>query len=125
MFILTGIIFSSCDDDDKSNSQITGEWISDNGDIYYQFNSNGTGRYICLADEPGYNPEYPEAAIKHPVDPYYFNYSFDGETLRTREYDGNNKEDYTDYTFTVSIEGNILQMKSSYNSKWEIYRRYK
>lgn len=130
---------SSCSDDkDEPSNGIVGEWISDNGHIYYKFNSNGTGRYICLADEPGYNPDKPDAVIAHPVDPEDFTYTIDGDiitmTSHWTNWEGETETDIEEYTYNIS--DGILSLKeeryfsngewnqSSYSS-WTYYNRWK
>lgn len=137
--IMSTALYSCSDDDDDddepNNSAIAGEWIKSNGNIYYQFSADGTGRYICLADEPGYDPEYPDAVIKHPIDPYYFDYTLEGNILTMKEYYNQDKKDFTIYVNEIEINNNVLQMKRlrySYDgidwnestSDWETYKRY-
>lgn len=121
----------SCSDNEPSNNAIVGEWISSN-DIYYQFSADGKGRYICLSDEPGYDPEYPDAVIKHPVDPDPFEYTLDGNILTMKDPYDNIEIDI----YLIEINNNVLQMKrlrhscdgikwsdDNYSS-WETYKRY-
>lgn len=140
--VIMALAFTSCSDDDedhKVNNPIVGEWISVNNDgvdIYYQFLSNGTGRYICLADEPGYDPEYPDAVIKHPDDPYYFDYTLEGNILTMKEYGDGEKMDFTIYVAQVEITNDVLQMKvlkwtddgkdwvEESNPSWDTYKRH-
>ena len=138
VFVIMAIAFTGCnnDDDMKSFRSIEGEWISANGDIYYQFLSDGTGRYICLADEPGYNPEYPDAAIIKPEDPSYFDYTVDGDILTMKDYyDGENKDDCTIYVYQFIVSKDVFQMKEirysndginwmDVNYGWETYNRW-
>ena len=139
-FSLMGGILTACSDDDKDSpaTGIVGEWISDDGDLYYRFNSNGTGRYICLGDEPGYNPEYPDAAINHPIDPYDFTYKIEGDHILIStpwtNYEGKEIIDQEDYLYDLS--GNTLQLKclrftsengewqdASSSANWKVYKR--
>ncbi len=136
--VFMAMTFSSCSDDDdpKSTKPIEGEWISTDGKIYYQFLTDGNGRYICLADEPGYNPEYPDAAINKPVDPYFFDYKVEGDILTMKEYYGvKDKEDYTIYVCEIEVSKNVLQMKclrtsengidwEDSNSEWKSFNRW-
>lgn len=137
--IIMSIALNSCSDDDdepKSDNAIVGEWIKSNGNIYYQFMTDGSGRYICLSDEPGYNPEYPDAAIKHPVEPYYFDYTLDGNILTMKEYYNKDKTNFSIYVHEITINNNVLQMRElrwsddginwyeEPASSWETYNRY-
>lgn len=136
--VIVVIAFTGCSDDDdpKLSQTIEGEWIKSNGNIYYQFSSDGTGRYICLADEPGYNPEYPDAVIKDPIDPYYFDYIVEEDVLTMKEYaDIQDKDDYTIYVYKIVVSNDVLQMKCLRTSEngidwndsdcsWEIYNRW-
>ncbi|MCM1094250.1 MAG: DUF5640 domain-containing protein [Lachnospiraceae bacterium] len=111
--LIASMGFVSCSDDDKDKNPIVGEWISGSGDIYYQFNSNGKGRYICLEDEPGFSSGKIDAIIENPEDPYFFDYSINGNTLKMREYwDSNETDEFTDYTYEVTITGNQMKMKA-------------
>lgn len=138
-FSLMGGMLTACSDDDKDSptSGIVGEWISDNGHLYYRFNSNGTGRYICLADEPGYNPEHPDAVINHPDDPDDFTYKVEGDHIiissTWTNHEGKEIIDQEDYLYDLS--GNTLQLKcirytdeagewhDSYSPSWTAYIR--
>lgn len=136
--VIMGMAFNSCSDDDpKSTKSIEGEWISTNGHIYYQFLSDGTGRYICLADEPGYDPNYPDAAINKPVDPYYFDYTLDGDILTMKEYYGaKENDDYTIYVYDYVVSQDVLQIRLLRSSRdginwidysypdWSTYKRW-
>lgn len=140
--VLCGVIsiaFYSCSDDDspKPSQAIEGEWIEEtDADIYYQFLSDGTGRYICLADEPGYNPEHPETSIKNPKDPYYFDYTVEGNILTMKEYYSQDKSDFTIYVNEIEITKDVLKMKNlrwsddgtnwydKDNSDWDVYNRW-
>lgn len=134
---IMSIALYSCDNDDapNTNSPIVGEWIITYGSIYYQFSADGHGRYICLEDEPGYDPEYPDAVIKHPIDPFYFDYTLEGNILTMKEYSDQSKKEFTIYVCEIEINEDVLQMKelrwsrdgikwqeSSYG--WETYKRY-
>lgn len=138
--VIVSMSLTSCGDDDddapSSTQAIEGEWIKTNGNIYYQFLPDVTGRYICLADEPGYDPEYPEAVIKNPVDPYYFDYTVDGDILTMKEYASiQNKDDYTIYVYDIVVSKDVLQMKcirtsdngvdwDEYDYRWETFNRW-
>ncbi|OKY86125.1 MAG: hypothetical protein BHV69_03505 [Bacteroidales bacterium 52_46] len=138
--IMSTALYSCSDDDDDepNNNAIVGEWIKRNGDdvdIYYQFSADGKGRYICLSDEPGYDPEYPDAVIKHPVDPFLFDYTLDGNILTMKEYYNQYEPELAIYVNEIEINNNVLQMKRlrySYDgidwnestSDWETYKRY-
>ena len=132
--VLMSAAFVSCSDDDPNG--LEGEWISDDGDIYYQFLSNGTGRYICLADEPGYNVSNPGLVIDNPEDPYYFDYTIDGNILTMKEYaEVGNQNDFTIYVCEIRLDGNTLQIKDirwsdngvdwneDHNPQWDTYIR--
>lgn len=130
--------FTACstEDDSVPENGIVGEWISSNGNLYYRFNSNSTGRYICLADEPGYNPAYPDASINNPVDPNDFTYSIgDGHIFITTTWIFGEKKiiDQEDYLYDLS--GNTLQLKcvrytnsegewiDASSQSWDVYHR--
>lgn len=128
---------TGCSADDPEDSQlIGGEWINTDGDIYYQFSSDGIGRYICLADEPGYDPAHPESVVKNPVDPHYFDYIVEGDVLTMKEYANNqNKDDYTIYVCQIVVSKDVLQMKQlrwsdngidwyDSNDDWETFNRW-
>ena len=131
-------VMSSCSSDDsdeqkETSKSIVGEWISTDG-LYYQFRANGTGRYICLPDEPGYNPEHPQAVIEDPIDPYEFEYNVkDGIlTMKTIYSDG-----YSVYVYDVVVSEVVMQLRETkqkhdggewqIDSKpsWETYFRWK
>ena len=131
-------VMSSCSSDDsdeqkETSKSIVGEWISKDG-IYYQFRTNGTGRYISLSGEPGYDPEYPQAIIEHPNDPYEFEYNVkDGIlTMKTIYSDG-----YSVYVYDVVVSEVVMQLRETkqkhdggewqIDSKpsWETYFRWK
>lgn len=134
------IITLSCSDDDSesNNDAIVGEWIKRTGDdcdIYYQFLADGKGRYICLSDEPGYDPEYPNAVIKHPVDPFLFDYTLEGNILTIKEYYSQYDEDLFWFVDEIEINNNVLQKRRlressdginwyEYTPSWETYKRY-
>lgn len=112
LILVVSISLVSCSDDDKGDNAIVGEWVEDSREIYYQFNSNGTGRYICLEDEPGFSSGKIDAIIADPDDPYYFDYTLNGKNLLMREYwSANNKSKYTDYIYEVNVSKNQLKMK--------------
>lgn len=138
LYVIVGMAFTGCSDDDdpKPAQAIEGEWISTNGNIYYQFSSDGTGRYICIGDEPGYNPEYPDAVIKNPVDPYYFDYIVEGDVLTLKEYeDIQDKDDYVIDVYKIVVSKDVLQMKllresengidwNDFERSWETFNRW-
>ena len=134
MMAVCSLAFVSCsDDDDKSESAspIVGEWIKDNGHIYYQFKADGTGVYICLADEPGYDPKNPDAVIKNPVYPYPFHYTYSEETriLTTSEECEEHGYDIYEYSVSFSDNNNVLGLKDityGYDDwEWEYFNRKK
>lgn len=125
--LIVAASFTGCSDKDdpKPAKAIEGEWISTSGIYYYQFLSDGTGRYICLADEPGYDPEYPDAAIQKPVDPYYFDYTVEGDILTMKEYyDTTNKDEYSIYVCEFVVSKNVLQIRWDSDSSWDTYNRW-
>lgn len=133
--MLSIALYSCSDDDDEPKSNIVGEWIDTDGEMYYQFSNDGSGRYIFLPDEPGYNPEYPDAVIKHPVDPFYFDYTLDGNILTIKWHDYDDKKLPMIEANEIEINKNVLQLKqlrSSHDgidweestSGWETYKRY-
>lgn len=90
-------LMSSCSSDDgdeqkDSSKSIVGEWISKDG-IYYQFRANGTGRYICLKDEPN--------------DPYEFEYNVKDNVLTMKEF---YSDGYSVYVCDVVVSEDVLQM---------------
>ena len=117
-------LMSSCSSDDgdeqkDSSKSIVGEWISKDG-IYYQFRANGTGRYICLKDEP--------------IDPYEFEYNVKDNVLTMKEF---YSDGYSVYVCDVVVSEDVLQMRQTkYNDdggewiiaqrpSWETYLRWK
>ena len=131
-------LMSSCSSDDgdeqkDSSKSIVGEWISKNG-IYYQFRANGTGRYICLLDEPGYDPEHPQAVIEYPNDPYEFEYNVKDNVLTMKEF---YSDGYSVYVCDVVVSEDVLHMRQTkYNDdggewiidqrpSWKTYLRWK
>ena len=131
-------LMSSCSSDDgdeqkDSSKSIVGEWISKDG-IYYQFRANGTGRYICLKDEPGYEPEHPQAVIEYPNDPYEFEYNVKDGSLTMKEF---YSDGYSVYVCYVVVSEDVLQFRQTkYNDdggewiiaqrpSWETYLRWK
>ena len=117
-------LMSSCSSDDgdeqkDSSKSIVGEWISKDG-IYYQFRANGTGRYICLKDEP--------------IDPYEFEYNVKDGILTMKEF---YSDGYSVYVCDVVVSEDVLQMRQTkYNDdggewiiaqrpSWETYLRWK
>ena len=117
-------LMSSCSSDDgdeqkDSSKSIVGEWISKDG-IYYQFRANGTGRYICLKDEPN--------------DPYEFEYNVKDNVLTMKEF---YSDGYSVYVCDVVVSEDVLQMRQTkYNDdggewiidqrpSWETYLRWK
>lgn len=111
--LIASMGFVSCSDDDKDKNPIVGEWINNYND-YYQFNSNGTGRCIYLDHE---SDDDIEAIIENPRDPHFFDYRFNGNTLKMREYWRDDKAKYIDYTYEVFINGKQMKRKEiSYKS---------
>lgn len=113
-------ILSSCSSDDgdeqkETSKSIVGEWISKDGGIYYQFRTNGTGRYICLSEEPGYDPEHPQAVIEYPNDPYEFEYNVKDNVLTMKEFDSHG---YYVYVCDVVVSEDVLQLRQT---KWNRY----
>ena len=117
-------LMSSCSSDDgdeqkDSSKSIVGEWISKDG-IYYQFRANGTGRYICLKDEP--------------IDPYEFEYNVKDGILTMKEF---YSDGYSVYVCDVVVSEDVLQLRQTkYNddggewiidqrSSWKTYLRRK
>ena len=117
-------LMSSCSSDDgdeqkDSSKSIVGEWISKDG-IYYQFRANGTGRYICLKDEP--------------IDPYEFEYNVKDNVLTMKEF---YSDGYSVYVCDVVVSEDVLQMRQTkYNDdggewiidqrpSWKTYLRWK
>ena len=117
-------VMSSCSSDDgdeqkDSSKSIVGEWISKNG-IYYQFRANGTGRYICLKDEP--------------IDPYEFEYNVKDNVLTMKEF---YSDGYSVYVCDVVVSEDVLQLRQTkYNDdggewiidqrpSWKTYLRWK
>ena len=117
-------LMSSCSSDDgdeqkDSSKSIVGEWISKNG-IYYQFRANGTGRYICLKDEP--------------IDPYEFEYNVKDNVLTMKEF---YSDGYSVYVCDVVVSEDVLQLRQTkYNDdggewiidqrpSWKTYLRWK
>ena len=107
-------LMSSCSSDDgdeqkDSSKSIVGEWISKDG-IYYQFRANGTGRYICLKDEP--------------IDPYEFEYNVKDNVLTMKEF---YSDGYSVYVCDVVVSEDVLQMRQTkYNydgGEWIIDQR--
>ena len=107
-------VMSSCSSDDgdeqkDSSKSIVGEWISKDG-IYYQFRANGTGRYICLKDEP--------------IDPYEFEYNVKDNVLTMKEF---YSDGYSVYVCDVVVSEDVLQMRQTkYNDdggEWIIDQR--
>ena len=107
-------LMSSCSSDDgdeqkDSSKSIVGEWISKDG-IYYQFRANGTGRYICLKDEP--------------IDPYEFEYNVKDNVLTMKEF---YSDGYSVYVCDVVVSEDVLQMRQTkYNDdggEWIIAQR--
>ena len=107
-------LMSSCSSDDgdeqkDSSKSIVGEWISKDG-IYYQFRANGTGRYICLKDEP--------------IDPYEFEYNVKDNVLTMKEF---YSDGYSVYVCDVVVSEDVLQMRQTkYNDdggEWIIDQR--
>ena len=133
--IISAMACVSCSDDDpQPQNSLVGEWISDDGDIYYQFLSDGTGRYIFLADELGYNPSYPDAVINHPVDSDYFDYTIVGDTLTMKEY-YQNSNSFAFYVYLMDLNTNVLQLRRlrwsddginwhNVFDEWEPYNRW-
>lgn len=130
--LFMSVAFVSCKDDDDepaAKSGLLGEWISSDG-LYYSFLSNGTGRYICLPDEPGYDPDHPEACIKHPVDPFDYEYTLKDDILTIKvNYNRDESYDFTIDEFQIEVSGDVMQMKllrsSSDGVKWEDHPRAK
>ena len=117
-------LMSSCSSDDgdeqkDSSKSIVGEWISKDG-IYYQFRANGTGRYICLKDEP--------------IDPYEFEYNVKDNVLTMKEF---YSDGYSVYVCDVVVSEDVLHMRQTkYNDdggewiidqrpSWKTYLRWK
>ena len=117
-------LMSSCSSDDgdeqkDSSKSIVGEWISKDG-IYYQFRANGTGRYICLKDEP--------------IDPYEFEYNVKDNVLTMKEF---YSDGYSVYVCDVVVSEDVLQLRQTkYNDdggewiidqrpSWKTYLRWK
>ena len=117
-------LMSSCSSDDgdeqkDSSKSIVGEWISKDG-IYYQFRANGTGRYICLKDEP--------------IDPYEFEYNVKDGILTMKEF---YSDGYSVYVCDVVVSEDVLQLRQTkYNDdggewkvdskpSWKTYLRWK
>ena len=107
-------LMSSCSSDDgdeqkETSKSIVGEWISKDG-IYYQFRANGTGRYICLKDEP--------------IDPYEFEYNVKDNVLTMKEF---YSDGYSVYVCDVVVSEDVLQMRQTkYNDdggEWIIAQR--
>ena len=107
-------LMSSCSSDDgdeqkDSSKSIVGEWISKDG-IYYQFRANGTGRYICLKDEP--------------IDPYEFEYNVKDNVLTMKEF---YSDGYSVYVCDVVVSEDVLHMRQTkYNDdggEWIIDQR--
>ena len=107
-------LMSSCSSDDgdeqkDSSKSIVGEWISKDG-IYYQFRANGTGRYICLKDEP--------------IDPYEFEYNVKDNVLTMKEF---YSDGYSVYVCDVVVSEDVLQLRQTkYNDdggEWIIDQR--
>ena len=107
-------LMSSCSSDDgdeqkDSSKSIVGEWISKDG-IYYQFRANGTGRYICLKDEP--------------IDPYEFEYNVKDNVLTMKVF---YSDGYSVYVCDVVVSEDVLQMRQTkYNDdggEWIIAQR--
>ena len=107
-------LMSSCSSDDgdeqkDSSKSIVGEWISKDG-IYYQFRANGTGRYICLKDEP--------------IDPYEFEYNVKDGILTMKEF---YSDGYSVYVCDVVVSEDVLHMRQTkYNDdggEWIIDQR--
>ena len=107
-------VMSSCSSDDsdeqkETSKSIVGEWISKDG-IYYQFRANGTGRYICLKDEP--------------IDPYEFEYNVKDNVLTMKEF---YSDGYSVYVCDVVVSEDVLQMRQTkYNDdggEWIIAQR--
>ena len=124
------LTFVSCSDDDKSDSSaIVGEWISENGHIYYQFKADGTGVYICLADEPGYDPANPDPVIKNPTDPYALTYTYSEETHILTTYEECDVHGYDKYEFLVNFSDNnnvvALKILDDEVNDWVYYHRKK
>ena len=107
-------VMSSCSSDDsdeqkETSKSIVGEWISKDG-IYYQFRANGTGRYICLKDEP--------------IDPYEFEYNVKDNVLTMKEF---YSAGYSVYVCDVVVSEDVLHMRQTkYNDdggEWIIDQR--
>lgn len=109
--VFLSVALNSCsDDDDPSPAQgIVGEWLEEDGDIYYNFSSDGEVCYIYLPDEPGYNPAHPETTIKNPADPSYYEYTIEGNILTIKDERGNNVTDYDEYE--IDLTQNTLAMR--------------
>ena len=135
LFTISTMSACSDDDNDSQESRVIGEWISEYGN-YFRFIDGGTGTFICLADNPDYDPANPQATIDNAKESAYScNYTIEGNVLTMASYHSQMKATYVcEIVFVDKNTFKMLPVKYRHDdgewimeedAGWETYKRWK